>query len=454
VVPHFEKMSYDNSELLKNYLHGWQVTGNAAWRRVAEGILEWVNTTLSDPAHGGFYASQDADFSLEDDGDYFTWTLEEVETALGKDEAELVIEHFGISQNGQMHHNPAKNVLTLAYPVEELACSRALPVDEVERRLEAAKKQLLDARRQRPTPYVDKTLYVAWNGMFISAFLEAYRVLGRDPSALLRAGDCRQLALRTLDRILASAWSDDWGFAHRCPEPDAKVGSEWAGGVLDDQVFMAVALLDAFELTGGRRYFDAAERAMKLCLEKFWDAEGGGFFDRPKDAPAIAEGVDVPRKPFQDSPTPAGNPVAAMALDRLASYTLDSGYHQRAEQTLEAFAGVADNYGLFAATYGLAALLHVRHPMEVVIVGPRDDVRTQELTRAAYGAFRFGKAVLQYAPEEISADRLPPGLAATLPALKGAVDSAPRALVCVNAACHPPVTQPEDLAAAIAGASK
>ncbi len=446
VVPHFEKMSYDNSELLKNYLHGWQVTGNASYRRVAEGIIEWVNTTLSDPASGGFYASQDADFSLEDDGDYFTWTIEEVEAALGKAEAELALEHFAINQNGQMHHNPAKNVLTLAYPVDELARSRALPADEVERRLQAAKRKMLEARLARPTPYVDQSLYVAWNGMFISAFLEAFRVLGRD--------DSRQLALRTLDRILASAWSDVWGFAHRCPDVGARVGTDWAGGVLDDQVFMAAALLDAFELTGEKRYFEAAERAMKLCLEKFRDAEGGGFFDRPKDAPAIAEGVDVPRKPFQDSPTPAGNPVAAMVLDRLASYTMNADYRERAEQTLEAFAGVADNYGLFAATYGLAALLHVRHPMEVVVVGRKDDARTQELTRAAHGAFRFGKAVLQFAPEEISAERLPLGLAATLPALKSAVDGTPRALVCVNASCQPPVTRPEELAAAIAGTSK
>jgi hypothetical protein len=164
--------------------------------------------------------------------------------------------------------------------------------------------------------------------------------------------------------------------------------------------------------------------------------------------------VDVPRKPFQDSPTPAGNPVAAMALDRLASYTMNADYRQRAEQTLEAFAGVADNYGLFAATYALAALLHVRHPMEVVVVGPKGDARTGELVRAAHGAFRFGKAVLQYASEEISAERLPAGLAVTLPALQGAVDGTPRALVCVNGACQPPVTRPEELTAAIAGTSK
>ncbi len=445
-VPHFEKMSYDNSELLKNYLHAYQVTGNTLYRRIAEGIISWVNSTLSDPTLGGFFASQDADYSLEDDGDYFTWTLDEVRAALPPDDAELVIEHFDIRDHGPMHHNPAKNVLQIAVPVEELARKRTLPADEIAKRLEAAKARMLEARQQRPTPYVDKTVYVAWNGMFISAYLEAHRVLDRD--------DCRGSALRALDRILESAWSDAWGFAHRAPEPSQRVGNDWAGGVLDDQVFMAAALLDAFELTGDKRYFDAAERTMKVCLEKFWDVEGGGFFDRPKDAPAIADGVDVPRKPFQDSPTPAGNPTAAVVLDRLASYTMNVTYRQKAEQTLEAFAGVAEQYGLFAATYGLAALLHVRHPLEVVIVGKQSDARTGHLVHAANSAFRFGKAVLQYDPQGISADRLPPGLAATLPALKATTDGVPRALVCVDGACQPPVTHPDELTAAITGAAK
>ncbi|HSC77075.1 MAG TPA: hypothetical protein VLB32_00810, partial [Candidatus Acidoferrales bacterium] len=443
-VPHFEKMSYDNSELLKNYLHAWQVTGSALYRRIAEGIVNWVNTTLSDP-QGGFYASQDADYSLEDDGDYFTWTLEEVRAALPADDAELVIEHFDIRDHGPMHHNAAKNVLQVAVPAEELARKRALPVEEVEKRIEAAKTKMLEARRQRPTPYVDKTVYVAWNGMFISAYLEAYRVLG--------LAACRDLALRTLDRILQSAWSDAWGFAHRCPDAGERVGGEWAGGVLDDQVFMAAALLDAFELTNEKRYFEAAERTMKLCLEKFWDEDSGGFFDRPTGAPAIAEGVDVPRKPFQDSPTPAGNPIAALVLDRLASYTMDRTYAQKAEATLEAFAGVAEQYGLFAATYGLAALVHVRHPLEVVIVGKEADARTTELERAATSAFRFGKAVLTLDPQSVSAEQLPAGLAATVRGL-GAADGLSRALVCVNGACQPPVTQPEELVAAIRGAAK
>jgi len=447
-VPHFEKMSYDNSELLKNYLHGFQVTGNVFYRHIAEGIIGWVNSTLSDPERGGFFASQDADYSLEDDGDYFTWTLDEIRAVLSPEDAELVGEHFDVREQGPMHHNPAKNVLYRARTADELAQQRGLPVEEGERRLAAAKTKMLEARLARPTPFVDKTLYVAWNAMFISAYLEAYRVLGRT--------DCRQMALRTLDRLLDSAGSERWGFAHRCPEQGSVAGEEWNGGVLDDQVFTAAALLDAFEVTGEKRYFERAEQTMKLCLEKFWDANEGGFFDRPQGAPAIAEGMDVPRKPFQDSPTPAANPVAAMVLDRLASYTMNSDYRDKAMLTLEAFAGAAEQYGLFAATYGLAALLHVRQPLEVVIIGPRSDARTEALARAAHGVYRFGKAVLQYEPGEISPQRLPAGLAATLPAVAaaGSDGASPQALLCVNNTCQPPFKEPEALAAAIAAAAR
>ena len=444
-VPHFEKMSYDNSELLKNYLHGYQVFGDRFYRQAAESIIGWVFSTLSDTERGGFFASQDADYSLEDDGDYFTWTLAEAREALTVEEVELVTAHFDLREQGPMHHNPAKNVLQLASPAEELARQRNLPVEEIERRLAAAKEKMLAARLRRPTPYVDKTLYVAWNGMFISSFLEAARVLGR--------ADCRELALRTLDRMLDSAWSDAWGFAHGCPEEGRVAADEWTGGVLDDQVFMAAALLDAFELTGEMRYFERAEQTIQLCLKNFWDETDGGFFDRPRDAPAIAEGVDVPRKPFQDSPTPAGNPVAAMVLDRLASYTHNSDYRDRAMKTLEAFAGAAEQYGLFAATYALAAMLHIRQPLEVVVIGPRADPRTQALARAGQGTYRFGKAVLQYEPAEISPGRLPAGLAATLPALAGP-ERPPLALLCVNQTCKPPLTSPEELTAALAGASK
>src|SRR5262249_33203795 len=160
-----------------------------------------------------------------------------------------------------------------------------------------AKGKLLAARLERPTPYVDTTLYVAWNAMFVSAYLEAYRALG---GAL--GESCRGFALKTLDRILAEAWHPERGFAHRVSPARAA----WLHGVLDDQVFTATALLDAYEDTLDRRYFRAAEAAVQRTLAGYFDSESGGFFDRPTDAAPIG-GLDVRRKPLQDSPTPGSN---------------------------------------------------------------------------------------------------------------------------------------------------
>ena len=426
-VPHFEKMTYDNSELLKNFLHGYQVTGKLLFRETAEGIISWIGEVLSAPERGGFYASQDADQTLEDDGDYFTWTLAEIRDVLSPEESRAVEIYYDVEPRGEMHHNPEKNVLWVASDVEALA--KALGMDEASARIliARAKGKLLAARReQRPTPAIDRTLYVAWNAMFVSAYIEAARVLGRD--------DCRGFALKTLDRILREAWDESRGFLHR-------VGGPRLEGALDDQVFAVAALLDAYEATLERRYFEIAERAMKLTIDRFGDSEGGGFFDRAKDAAPMG-GLEIRRKPLQDSPTPGANSVAAIVLDRLHAFTGEKLYREWAEKTLEAFVGLVPQFGLFAATYGLAALLHARHPLQVVVTGAARDSRAAELEKAANETYRFGKAVLRVSPEQIASGSLAPALRETLPHLNAA---SAQALVCVETACHPPVTDPEKL---------
>ncbi len=444
IVPHFEKMSYDNSELLKNYLHAYQVTGQPLFRETAESIIAWVQEVLSD-ADGGFYASQDADYSPEDDGDYFTWTQSEVRAALDGEEARAIELYYGVEPQGEMHHDPAKNVLYIASSLDEVASRIGKSADETQQLLDQARRKLRRARSERPTPQVDKTIYIGWNGMFISAFLEAHRVLGRT--------DCRDFALKTLDRLLRNAYRPGVGFAHRLPRPvpdgtRPRPLDNWLDGVLDDQIFMALALLGAFEATGEARYFRLAEEATGVTIEKFWDEEGGGFFDRPRDAPPLA-GMAVNRKPFQDSPTPAANPLAAILLDWLSSYTMNQEYHQKAERTLEVFGGLAETYGLFAASYGLAAWLHSRQPIQVMIVGQPGDARAAELEAAANMIYRSGKAVLRLAPQQ-AGDSLPAGLAATLPHLD-ATDGA-RAIVCVNSSCQPPIASAEDLRKALLAA--
>ena len=428
LVPHFEKMSYDNSELLKNYLHGSQVSDSWRIRQAAEGIVAWVNDTLSDRDNGGFYASQDADYSLDDDGDYFTWTLEEVRAVLNPEESRVIELHYDVEPDGEMHHNPAKNVLWVARELSEIAKVLNVDFETVSKLALQAELKMMAARQQRPTPFVDKTMYVSWNGMFVSAYLDANRILEESPYL-----DCKNFALKTLDRMLREAWTESEGFAHR-------IGGPALRGSLDDQVFGVIALLDAYEATLDAKYFQAARRTMDITIEKYGDREAGGFFDRASDAPAMG-GLDVRRKPFQDSPTPSANSVAAMALTRMHAYTDDPKYQDWARKTLEAFAGVASQYGLFAATYGLAATLFAFHPTQVVITGPAGDAGADKLEQAANRVFRFGKAALRIRPDA-SLINLPVALRQTLPHLPK--DKA-QALVCSGTTCLPPTSDPEEL---------
>ncbi|MGA7792668.1 MAG: thioredoxin domain-containing protein [Candidatus Acidiferrales bacterium] len=433
-VPHFEKMSYDNSELLKNFLHGYQVAREPFFREIAEGIIDWTNAVLSDQSRDGFYASQDADQTLDDDGDYFTWTLDEVRAVLTPEESRIVELRYDVEPHGEMHHNPAKNVLWIARSVADVTktIGGGLEMSAVLLILARAKGKLLAARALRPAPFVDTTLYVAWNAMFVSAYLDAAAVLGGEKGAA-----CRAFALKTLDRMLSEAWSDARGFAHR-------MGGARLDGSLDDQIFAGIALLDAYEATLDPKYFDAARRATDFAIAEYYDAEGGGFYDRASGAPPMG-GLEVRRKPLQDSPTPGANSSAAILLDRLHGYTGDARHRACAEATLEAFAAIAPQFGIHAASYGLAALLHARGPFEVVITGSSDDPQAAALETAANSVYRFGKAILRVTPERMaSPDALAPALAETLPHLRADVA---QALVCVGTTCRPPVTDPAALVA-------
>ena len=210
-------MCYDNSELLKNYVHAYQATGSEFFAEVARDIIRWMDEWLSDRAHGGFYASQDADYSMEDDGDYFTWTLDEAKAALTEEEAAVATLHYDINEIGEMHHNPAKNVLYVrAGRRGDCAAAEFAAKSGVRELLASAKTKMYAARRLRPTPYVDKTVYVGWNAMCVSAYLEAARVLD--------LAEARQFALRSLDRVLSEGWNAGIG-STSADEHDARVSA-------------------------------------------------------------------------------------------------------------------------------------------------------------------------------------------------------------------------------------
>ena len=434
VVPHFEKMSYDNSELLKNYVRAYQATGNEFFAEVARDIIRWMDEWLSDREHGGFYASQDADYSMDDDGDYFTWTLDEARAVLNEEEAQIACLHYDITEVGEMHHNPAKNVLFQRASVDEISKRLNLAVERVQEILQTAKQKMYTARLKRRTPYVDKTVYVSWNALCISAYLQAARALEFD--------DAKHFALRSLDRILGKVWTSASGLKHVVAYSDPAATHRENTGFLDDYAFTAIACLDAYESTADITYFRRAEQMTQQMIARFYDSFGSGFFDSEPGQASLGV-LGTPRKAFQDSPTPAGNPMAAIALMRMHAYTGNGDYLEKAQKTLELLAGVAGQYGIFAATYGIAAVMFASPHEQIVVIG--EDETAGELCRFALRIPRLGKTVLKLSFSQVAARNLPPILAETIPNLPAVTEGKSCAVSCANHVCSAPIFTLDEL---------
>ena len=402
IVPHFEKMSYDNAALLRAYSAAGAAWGDPRFRDVAQEIVRWVLEVLTDPARGEFAASQDADVGLGDDGDYWTWTLDEARSLLDARELELVRTTFDIGPRGEMHHNPAKNVLWRA--------SEPAPADLPA--LRNAMTKLKAARDARPAPFVDRTPYVSWNAMLAGALLRAGAVLDRP--------DCNTIALRVLDRIWRQAWDESRGMAHVIGRPEPR-------GMLDDAVQAAAAFLDAYEATGDPPWLERSAQVMRYGTEAHWDEAVGGYFDLASDRRGEgATYLATPAKPVQDAPTPSPNGVAALVLARLAALTGDPAWRSLLDRQLAAFAGVAADLSLHGATI-LRALDWALQPVtRIDVPGPRGDGPACAMHLLALRAYRPRKVVVR---------REAP---------------APAATVCVGTTCSLPVGSPAALEALLA----
>ncbi|MDR3724565.1 MAG: thioredoxin domain-containing protein [Terracidiphilus sp.] len=441
-VPHFEKMLYDNTELLRNYVHGFQSYVREEFKETAEEIVGWLDGTMTDRERGGFYASQDADVGLDDDGDYFTWTLDEARAVLSGDELEFACAYWDIGGLGDMHHNPAKNVLhvtrTIAEMADKVGDGAGLRAALREMR-DGTRQKLLAARLRRVAPFIDRTLYTGWNAMAVRAYLESARVL--------RMEGAREFALKTLDRLLGEAWDGGVELRHVIAYPDGEMPQAQAPGTLEDYAFTVHACIDAWLASGNMNYYRAAMRLADAVIARFYDSVVGGFNDTAEAGQGALGALGTRRKPLQDAPTPAGNPVAAAALLRLEALSGRTEYREIAEDTLESFAGVAEHFGLAVGSYALAVERLLRDPVQVVVVGSGPEAaRLEALAVARYGV---NKTVMRIAPFRLVEGGVPEALAETLlrvPALDGAEVWA---LVCKGHTCLPPVTGAEELMAAL-----
>jgi uncharacterized protein YyaL (SSP411 family) len=449
VVPHFEKMLYDNTELLRNYVHGFQSYVRQDFQTTAVEIVGWLDACMTDRERGGFYASQDADINLLDDGDYFTWTLSEAREALEgagltPADLEMALVYWDIGELGDMHHNPAKNVLHVKHRLEDLATLTGRNLEDLRALVAAARSRLVEARATRPAPFIDRTLYSGWNAMAVTAYLEAARVL--------RMEDARAFALRTLERLLAEAWDGDAALSHVIAYPLEVKPAERVPGTLDDYAFTVHACIDAWFASGEMKFYHAAVKLADALIARFYDRTSGAFYDAalPQDGDSPLGALGARRKPLQDTPTPAGNPTAAAALLRLEVLSGRREYREIAEDTLATFAGIVEHFGLYAGSYGLALERLLLDPVQVAIVGSGPDA--ERLEALAVARYAVNKTVMRIAPHRMVSGGIPEGLAETLLQVPAPAEAAAWALVCRKRTCMPPITGPEALIEALESA--
>ncbi len=427
-VPHFEKMAYDNGPLLTLYADAYALTGNEEFARIAREIIAWVDRDLSAPDGKSFYASQDADVGLDDDGDYFTWTVDEVKQAVGRD-AKTVLAWYGVEDSGDMHERHGRNVLHVTRTLEEFAAEHGGKVDKLRARLESAREKLLAARAKRQAPGIDKTVFADLNGMLIDGYLTAFERLGDT--------EPRDKAIRVLDHLLDTLRDQRGVFAHfRDASGLRKIG------MLADQAWMTRALVHAYRVTGQEKYLSAAAVLGDYIL-KHLTAEDGGLLtvaESDAEGPAVIE----PTRSWDDAPVRSAASVAAQTLIDLGYLTGEDEYAAAAARALGSFAEAAGRrWGTFLGGYAVATDHHVNGPRTILVVGPAGEDATQALTAAARRAYVPGAIVLSLDPTR-TAD------AARIEQLGYAAQDRPVAYVCRGKVCLAPVDTPEKLLETVA----
>jgi uncharacterized protein YyaL (SSP411 family) len=418
LVPHFEKMLYDNAQLARVYAYAYQTTrGLPLYRRIAEETLRYVQREMTSP-EGGFYSTQDAD-SEGEEGKFFIWTPAEVSALLGS-EAPLFMRAFDVTPAGNFEGH---NILHVARDPDVLAREFGLSVDAVEATLARGKQILFQARERRVHPGRDEKILTSWNGLMLRAFVTGAAAFG-DPSYLATAEANASFLLTNLlrDGRLLRTYKD---------------GVAKLNGYLEDYAFLADALLALYEVSGRRRWFDAARTLAEVMVVHFADPDGGPFFTTSDDHETL---IHRPRDLY-DNAVPSGNSVAAEVLLRLAVHTGDERYHQHA---IRAIAPLQEAMARAPLAFGrlLCAADQALDPeRELAIIGAPEDPRTLQLRDVATARFEPNLVLAIATPDAAAASDSP------LLVDKVQRDGVPTAYLCERYACQTPVTSAEALAA-------
>jgi uncharacterized protein len=414
LVPHFEKMLYDNAQLSRLYIHAWQLTGDDFFRQIAEEIYDYILREMTAP-EGGFYSATDAD-SEGEEGKFFVWDMDELRDVLG-DDAEIAIEYWGVSHSGNFE---GRNILNVPNEDDVAAERLGLTVDKLRKKIRDIKDKLYAVRVQRVHPGLDDKILTAWNGLMLASLAEAARVLKRD--------DYRTAALRCGDFLLSNLMTRDGRLLRTY-----KAGQSKLNGFLEDYANMIDALLELYQTTFDEQWFVTARELTEQVLTRFPAGEGG-FYDTSDDHEAL---IVRPRN-LQDNAVPSGNNMMAGQLTRLTAYTGDARYDEAARAALRLLTEAMREYPQAFGEALSAVDRLVNGIAEVAIVGDPDNPATRQLLDVMAETYRPNVIVA------LSVEDVPDEATIPLLSYRTRRSGKPTVYVCRNFACQMPVTTPDE----------
>lgn len=420
LVPHFEKMLYDNAQLARVYLHAWQLSGDPYLREIVEDILDYVMREMTAP-NGGFYSTQDAD-SEGEEGKFFVWTEPEIRAALDGvvSNVDAVLAYWGVTPEGNFE---GKNILHVADMIERVAVRNGLPVEQMREDVSAARTVLFTLRKKRPAPHRDDKMIAAWNGMMLAAFAEAARALGRD--------EYRDVATANASFLLREMTAGENRLWRTHRDGVSKID-----GYLEDYANVIDGLLELYQTTFDTRWFVAAQGFAETALDHF-RADDGGFYDTGDDH----EELFVRPRNLQDNATPSGSAMIALDLLRLTAYTGETRYEDAALSVYRVLGTTLSEYPMAFGEMLIGLDLWLRRPVEIALIGDPADARTGAMLDVVRSAYR-PLAVVALSPRDADSKAVP-----ALLRTRTLRDGGPAAYVCENFVCASPVTTAEALAA-------